>query len=84
MATKKAVKKSPKKAAPAAKKIGPAIQSKMTKSQIVASLADSTGFDQEAGQFSHGRVRYFGPAQHQKTLCRGVHRAWDDEDHYQE
>ena len=43
MATKKAVKKAPKKAAPAVKKVGPAIQAKMTKSQIVASLADSTG-----------------------------------------
>ena len=43
MATKKAVKKAPKKAAPAAKKVGPAIQTKMTKSQIVSSLADSTG-----------------------------------------
>lgn len=46
-AKKKAVKKAPakrkvaKKAAPA-KKVGPAIKSKMTKSQIVASLADST------------------------------------------
>ena len=43
MATKKAVKKAPKKAAPAVKKVGPAIQAKMTKSQIVASLAESTG-----------------------------------------
>lgn len=46
MATKKAAKKAPrkaaKKAAPA-KKVGPAIQSKMTKSQIVGSLAESTG-----------------------------------------
>jgi nucleoid DNA-binding protein len=43
MATKKAVKKAPKKAAPAVKKVGPAIQAKMTKSQIVASLAETTG-----------------------------------------
>jgi len=43
MATKKAVKKAPKKAAPAVKKVGPAIQAKMTKSQIVTSLAESTG-----------------------------------------
>ena len=43
MATKKAVKKAPKKAAPAVKKVGPAIQAKMTKSQIVVSLAESTG-----------------------------------------
>lgn len=46
MATKKAAKKAPKKAAKKAapaKKVGPAISSKMTKSQIVASLADSTG-----------------------------------------
>ncbi|MDG2047242.1 MAG: HU family DNA-binding protein [Halioglobus sp.] len=43
MATKKAVKKASKKAAPAVKKVGPAIQTKMTKSQIVSSLADSTG-----------------------------------------
>jgi nucleoid DNA-binding protein len=49
MATKKAAKKAPKKAAKkAAAKAAPAkkvtaIQSKMTKSQIVASLAESTG-----------------------------------------
>lgn len=51
MATKKIAKKAPKKAAkPAAKKAAPvkkkvatALQSKMTKSQIVASLAESTG-----------------------------------------
>ena len=43
MATKKAVKKAPKKAAPAVKKVGTAIQAKMTKSQIVASLAETTG-----------------------------------------
>ena len=46
MATKKAAKKAPKKAAKKAapaKKVGPAISSKMTKSQIVASLAESTG-----------------------------------------
>ena len=51
MATKKAAKKAPKKAAKkasAGKKAAPAkkvtaIQSKMTKSQIIASLADSTG-----------------------------------------
>lgn len=51
MATKKTAKKAPKKAArPAAKKAAPvkkkataAIQSKMTKSQIVASLSESTG-----------------------------------------
>jgi nucleoid DNA-binding protein len=56
MATKKAAKKAPKKAAKKAparkkaarkaapvKKAGPAIQTKMTKSQIVASLAESTG-----------------------------------------
>ena len=51
MATKKAAKKAPKtaakkavkKAAPVKKRAAPAIQEKMTKSQIVASLAESTG-----------------------------------------
>lgn len=51
MATKKAAKKAPKKAvqkvakkaAPVKKKAATAIQTKMTKSQIIASLAESTG-----------------------------------------
>ncbi|MBK6509391.1 MAG: HU family DNA-binding protein [Haliea sp.] len=55
MATKKAAKKAPKKAekkaakkaAPVKKKVTTAIQTKMTKSQIVATLAESTGLSKK-------------------------------------
>jgi nucleoid DNA-binding protein len=50
MATKKTAKKAPKKAAKAApvkKKVTTAIQTKMTKSQIVATLAENTGLSKK-------------------------------------
>ena len=55
MATKKAAKKAPKKAekkaakkaAPVKKKVTTAIQTKMTKSQIVATLAERTGLSKK-------------------------------------
>ena len=82
MATKKAAKKAPKKAvakkAPArkkaakkkapAKKAGPAIKQKLTKSQIVASLAEATGLDQKEVSSVMDAYDASDRAQHQEAF----------------